>query len=108
MSSANPPSAGAVQAQPLIYDASLGGQGAVVIPITSASGLKQKFFTLDLYHRFNSPDVDEALRADADWEDAIVRYKKYLQTYRDELPPGAKKLAEEVNLHDAEVLGRRL
>jgi len=65
-----------------------------------------KFFTLDLYHRFNSPDVDEAVRADADWEDAIVRYKNYLQTYRDELPPGAKKLAEEVNLHDAEVLGR--
>ena len=53
------------------------------------------FFTLDLYHRSNSPDVDEAVRADADWEDAIARYKKYLQTYRDELPPGAKKLAEE-------------
>jgi hypothetical protein len=62
------------------------------------------FFTLDLYHRFNSPDVDEAVRADADWEDAIVRYKDYLRTYRDDLPPGAKKLAEEVNLHDAEVL----
>jgi hypothetical protein len=68
--------------------------------------MAMKFFTLDLYHRFNSPDVDEAVRADADWEDAIVRYKNYLQTYRDELPPGAKKLAEEVNLHDAEVLGR--
>jgi hypothetical protein len=64
-----------------------------------------KFFTLDLYHRFNSPDVDEAVRADADWEDAIVRYKNYLRTYRDDLPPGAKKLAEDVNLHDAEVLG---
>src|SRR5581483_7719063 len=63
------------------------------------------FFTLDLYHRFNSPDVDEAVRADADWEAAIVQYKNYLQTYRDDLPPGAKKLAEEVNLHDAEVLG---
>jgi hypothetical protein len=49
--------------------------------------------------------VDEAVRADADWEDAIVRYKKDLQAYRDDLPPGAKKLAEEVNLHDAEVLG---
>ena len=64
-----------------------------------------KFFTLDLYHRFNSPDVDEAVQADAAWEDAIVEYRNYLQTYRDELPPGAKKLAEEVNLHDAEVLG---
>src|SRR4051794_18499392 len=63
-----------------------------------------KFFTLDLYHRFNSPDVDEAVRADAEWEDAIVRYKTDLQTYRDDLPPGAKKLAEDVNLHDAEVL----
>ena len=66
------------------------------------------FFTLDLYHRFNSPDVDEAVRADAEWEDAIVRYKNYLQTYRDDLPPGAKKLAEEVNLHDAEVLSIRV
>jgi hypothetical protein len=63
------------------------------------------FFTLDLYHRFNSPDVDEAVRADAEWENAIVEYKKSLQTYRDELPPGAKKLAEEINLHDAEILG---
>jgi hypothetical protein len=64
-----------------------------------------KFFTLDLYRRFNSSDVDEAIRADADWEDATARYKAELQVYRDDLPPGAKKLAEEIDLHDAQILG---
>lgn len=63
------------------------------------------FFTRDLYKRFNSPDLDEAVRADAEWEDAIVAYRKHLESFRDELPPGAKKLAEELDLHDAEFVG---
>lgn len=64
-----------------------------------------KFFTPDLYLRFNSPDDAEADRADAEWEDAIRRYRGHLEGLRDRMPSPVCRLAE-LCLHDAEVLAR--
>ncbi len=64
-----------------------------------------RFFTPDLYVRFNSPDDDEADRANAEWEKAIEEYEHHLATFKDRLPTPVRKLAE-LSLHDAEVLTR--
>jgi hypothetical protein len=63
-----------------------------------------KFFTPDLYERFNSPDSDVADLADAEWEDALQEYRLHLERIDKKLPPNAKRLAKEACLHDAELL----
>lgn len=62
-----------------------------------------RFFTRDLYLRFNSPRDDEAHRADETWEAAIRAYHRHLNQIRDKLPPDVRKLAK-LCLHDAELL----
>lgn len=62
-----------------------------------------RFFTPDLYRRFNSPDEAEADRADADWELAIQNYRDHLDEFRDGLPSQTRELAR-LNLHDAELI----
>src|SRR5438552_981381 len=64
-----------------------------------------RFFTPDLYVRFNSPDDAEADRANEEWEEAIGRYEQHLATFRDRMPSQVRKLAE-LSLHDAEILSR--
>jgi hypothetical protein len=60
-----------------------------------------RFFTPDLYLRFNSADDEVADRADAEWEVAVRGYRARLEDVRQHLPPDARKLSE-LNLHDAE------
>jgi hypothetical protein len=62
-----------------------------------------RFFTPELFVRFNSPDEDEADRANQDWETALDEYRKHLDGIRDRLPPQVTKLAD-LCLHDAELL----
>jgi hypothetical protein len=62
-----------------------------------------KFFTPDLYMRFNSSDDEVADRADEEWESAISAYHKHLESLRDQMPPQVKELAN-LCLHDAELL----
>jgi hypothetical protein len=62
-----------------------------------------KFFTQELFIRFNSPDDEVADRADEDWEAAIREYRDYLDGFRDQMPTQVKKLAS-LSLHDARVL----
>lgn len=62
-----------------------------------------RFFTPDLYLRFNSPDDDEADRADEAWESAVRDYQRHLRGLRDRVPGPVRKLAE-LCLHDWEVL----
>ena len=66
-----------------------------------------KFFTPELYLRYNSGDDAEADRADEDWEAAIRDYRRHLGSIREELPPRARELAEVLCLHDAELFALR-
>lgn len=63
-----------------------------------------KYFTADLYERFNSRDVDVADRADDQWKKAEVRYEARLQRIRGSLPAVVRELADKLCLHDAEVM----
>jgi hypothetical protein len=65
-----------------------------------------RFFTPDLYIRFNSPDEETADRADEEWEVAVRAYRKHLKGLAGHLPPAAEKLANRP-FHDAELLGLR-
>jgi hypothetical protein len=64
-----------------------------------------RFFTPDLYLRFNSPDDAVADSANAEWDQAIERYERHLATFKDQLPSQVRKLTE-LSLHDSEVLAR--
>jgi hypothetical protein len=64
-----------------------------------------KYFTPELYVRFNSPDEKVADRADREWEDHIEKYEQYLNGVRDRLPTQIRKLTELHN-HDARILSR--
>jgi hypothetical protein len=64
-----------------------------------------RFFTPDLYIRFNSTNDEEADRADEAWETAIREYRHYLDSLRDRMPVQVRKLAE-LCLHDAELLAQ--
>jgi len=62
-----------------------------------------RFFTPDLYRRFNSANDREADRADEEWEAALVAYQTHLDGLRDRMSSQVKKLAT-LSLHDAELL----
>ena len=64
-----------------------------------------KYFTPELYVRFNSSDEKVADRADREWEKAIVKYEQYLDGVRDRLPAQVQKLSRLYN-HDARILSR--
>jgi hypothetical protein len=64
-----------------------------------------KFFTPELFVRFNSADDEEADCANEEWEAAILAYRKHLDGLRDLMPSQVKRLAD-LCLHDAEVLAR--
>lgn len=65
-----------------------------------------RFFTPELYLRFNSRDDAVALAADADWEAAIARYKAHLDSLRGKMPSQVVNLSE-MCLHDADILLRQ-
>lgn len=63
-----------------------------------------KFFTPELYIRYNSPDDVEADRADEEWEKRLNDYKNHLSRFSNEMNPRVRDLAETICLHDAELL----
>jgi hypothetical protein len=67
----------------------------------SSGGMR--FFTSELYLRFNSSDDQTADEANDQWEAAIAGYQKHLKGIRAKLPPAVQQLAR-LSLHDAEVL----
>ena len=70
-------------------------------PLTAKqSEIKMRFFTPDLYLRFNSSDDEIADQANDEWEKAIDSYQRYLKNLN--LSESVKKLTE-INLHDAEL-----
>jgi hypothetical protein len=68
---------------------------------------KMRFFTRELYIQFNSPDEDEADRADEAWEKALQAYQRHLESLNEKMPEQVRKLAG-LCLHDAEVLAEKL
>ena len=64
-----------------------------------------KFFTPELYSRFNSEVASVANRADADWERALTAYRKHLRSIHPKLSASVARLANDSCLHDAEYLG---
>src|SRR3954467_10228942 len=62
-----------------------------------------KFFTPELFLKFNSSDHEVADRADEEWEEAIGAYRKHLDGLSDQMPSQVKQLAN-LCLHDAELL----
>lgn len=63
-----------------------------------------KYFTRTLYERFNSPNASIADRADARWDAAAERYRTRLAAIRSQLPPTVRRLADEIYLHDAQIV----
>jgi hypothetical protein len=64
-----------------------------------------KYFTPELYLRFNSSDEKEADLAEVAWDNAIQSYKRRLKDNRSKMPPNVRTLAEKSCFHDAVVLG---
>ena len=76
-------------------------------PIEKPSDTGMRYFTPDLYVRFNSSNEEEANRADEAWEEALQEYQRHLKSIWDKLPSQVRKLTE-LCLHDAELLACRL
>jgi len=72
-------------------------------PTEKPSDQVMKFFTPELFLRFNSSDDQEADRANEDWDAAIHAYQTHLDGLLNQMPAQVKQLAT-LNLHDAEVL----
>lgn len=72
-------------------------------PTAKLTDSTMRFFTPELYVRFNSADEDEADEADEAWENAIGDYRQYLDQIRDQMPSQVRMLSD-LNLHDVELL----
>jgi len=64
-----------------------------------------KYFTPELYLRFNSPDPAVEAVVEEEWEQAITDYRRHLASIAARLPDGLKSFAERDSLHDASFLG---
>lgn len=62
-----------------------------------------RFFTPDLYLRFNSSDDAVVDEADAEWDAAADEYNNHLAGISNRFPPQVKTLAS-LCLHDAELI----
>lgn len=67
-----------------------------------------KYFTPDLYLRFNSRERREMEQAHEEWETAIKRYGEHLDGIGSKMTESVRELARELRLHDACYLGLSL
>jgi hypothetical protein len=73
--------------------------------IAKPDDARLKFFTRELYAKFNSIDDRVANEADEEWEQAIEDYRGHLRRIKSKLPLGARRLTK-VSLHDAELIDK--
>ena len=66
-----------------------------------------RFFTPELFVRFNSADDDQADEANGAWEAALCAYRRHLSQIGNQLSPSARQLSE-LCPHDAELLPIKL
>src|SRR5438552_446105 len=64
-----------------------------------------KYFTPELYLRFNSRDPAEVAKAHDNWEDALEGYREHLRRISSEMTANVRETAESLCLHDADYLG---
>jgi hypothetical protein len=64
-----------------------------------------RYFTPELYLRFNCSDRAEVAKAHAEWEDAIEAYREHLEEIGPKLMANVRNLAQTLCLHDADYLG---
>jgi hypothetical protein len=62
-----------------------------------------RFFTPDLYLRFNSSKDEVANCANAEWDEAIEAYRKHISDLLTNMPTPVKELSK-LTLHDAEIV----
>jgi hypothetical protein len=62
-----------------------------------------RFFSPELYVRYNSSDDETANAADAEWEESLEAYRAHLHGLHKHMPSPVRKLSE-LCLHDAELL----
>lgn len=67
-----------------------------------------KYFTPELYLRFDSTNRRDAMKAHGEWEDAIDAYRKHLDEIGGQMTADVRRLAQTLCLHDAEYLGMGL
>lgn len=65
--------------------------------------VQMRFFTPELYLRFNSDEEVEADRADEAWEKATDDYRRHLKAFRKTMPASVRAMTERC-LHDFELL----
>jgi hypothetical protein len=65
---------------------------------------RMKYFKPELYLRYNSRDDAVADRADREWEKAIHAYKEHLSMFSERMNDRVKDLAENLRLHDAQLM----
>src|SRR5438874_13783984 len=63
-------------------------------PIEKPSEQVMRFFTPELYLKFNSSNDGEADQADEAWEAAIRAYRHHLKGVRDKMPSQVVRLSE--------------
>lgn len=63
-----------------------------------------KFFTPELYVKFNSSVDSEADEANQAWENAIEAYEAHLKSLRGNMPSRIGEIADKSCFHDAEIL----
>src|SRR6476646_1790579 len=71
---------------------------------TSPRKTGMQYFKPELYLRYNSRDDATADRADRDWEKAIHAYEEHLSKFAEEMNDHVKDLAENLCLHDAQLI----
>lgn len=64
-----------------------------------------KFFTPELYLRFNSSDGRFVERAHEDWETALTKYRRHLDRIASRLTQPARHIAATLCLHDGQYSG---
>jgi hypothetical protein len=63
-----------------------------------------KFFTPELYRRYNSLDDAVADQADQEWESNVRAYKGFIARHVGDMNDRVRELAERLSLHDSELL----
>jgi hypothetical protein len=67
-----------------------------------------KYFTPELYVRYNSPDEAVVAEAEEEWDRAGERYTGHLEAIRPDLPATVLAFCDEHCLHDADVFAPAL
>jgi hypothetical protein len=67
-----------------------------------------KYLRPEILVRSNSRDLEEAVKAGDEWDAALQRYRRHLNTVKKRLPAKAVCFVDELFLHDSEFIGLNL